>query len=49
MQGLRSKEEKLLAEKEHQKMKKRKSRKMWAKLMTDRNVYSNYITRGLIG
>merc|ERR1712013_807677 len=47
--GLRSKEEKLLAEKKHQKIKKRKSRKMWAKLMTDRNVYNNYITRGLIG
>ena len=46
---MRSKEEKLLAEKKHQKMRKRNSRKMWKKLMTDRNVYDNFITRGLIG
>merc|ERR1712013_669510 len=47
--GLRSKEEKLLAEKGHQKMKKRKSKKKWEKLMDDRSVYNSFITRGLIG
>ena len=49
MQGLRSKEEKLLAEKKHQRMKKRKSKKKWEKLMDDRSVYNSFITRGLIG
>ena len=49
LQGLRSKEEKLLAEKKHQRMKKRKSKKKWEKLMDDRSVYNSFITRGLIG
>merc|ERR550519_3234182 len=47
--GWRSKEEKLLAQKQHQKVKEKKNGKKWEKLMTDRSVYNNFITRGLIG